>query len=80
MLIIIIALIIILFFRNYSRKNKILTYTIWILLTLTIVHLLAPIIIGIGYYIDPTGWGENNVIANFFITIGYFLLNLTSWL
>jgi PTS system N-acetylglucosamine-specific IIC component len=31
---------------------------------------VAAILMGIGYWIDPTGWGANNVVAGFLIKAG----------
>ena len=36
---------------------------------------VAGIMMGIGYMIDPNGWGANNVIAAFLITAGGAILN-----
>lgn len=36
---------------------------------------VAGIMMGIGYWIDPSGWGANNVIAAFLITAGGAILN-----
>jgi len=36
---------------------------------------VAGILMGIGYWIDPTGWGAHNVIAAFLITAGGAILN-----
>lgn len=36
---------------------------------------VASILMGIGYWIDPTGWGSNNVIAAFLIVAGGALLD-----
>ena len=36
---------------------------------------VAGIMMGIGYMIDPSGWGANNVIAAFLITAGGAILN-----
>ncbi|MBW9155224.1 N-acetylglucosamine-specific PTS transporter subunit IIBC [Clostridium sp. FP2] len=35
---------------------------------------VASILMGIGYWIDPTGWGANNVAAAFLITAGNSLI------
>lgn len=36
---------------------------------------VAALFMGIGYWIDPTGWGANNVVAAFLITAGGALIN-----
>ena len=36
---------------------------------------VAAILMGIGYWIDPTGWGSNNVIAAFLIKAGSALVD-----
>lgn len=36
---------------------------------------VAGILLGIGYWIDPTGWGANNVIAAFMINSGKALID-----
>jgi PTS system N-acetylglucosamine-specific IIC component len=36
---------------------------------------VASILMGIGYWIDPTGWGAHNVVAAFLITAGGSLIN-----
>lgn len=36
---------------------------------------VASILMGIGYWIDPTGWGSHNVAAAFLITAGGSLIN-----
>jgi PTS system N-acetylglucosamine-specific IIC component len=36
---------------------------------------VAGIMMGIGYYIDPTGWGANSVIAGFLIKAGAAILD-----
>lgn len=33
---------------------------------------VASILMGIGYWIDPSGWGANNIIAAFLIKAGGF--------
>ena len=35
----------------------------------------ASILMGIGYWMDPTGWGAHNVVAAFLITAGGALIN-----
>ncbi|WP_096187444.1 N-acetylglucosamine-specific PTS transporter subunit IIBC [Evansella halocellulosilytica] len=35
----------------------------------------AAILMGIGYWIDPSGWGEDNVIAAFLITAGSSIID-----
>lgn len=79
MQLILIALIIILHLVNRSKQNKIIKYVILLLLALTIINLLSALLIGIGYYIDPSGWGENSVIANYLIITGNFLKQLIFW-
>ena len=36
---------------------------------------LAAILLGLGYLIDPSGWGANNVIAAFLIKAGGAVLD-----
>ncbi|MTK13990.1 MAG: PTS glucose transporter subunit IIBC [Clostridiaceae bacterium] len=36
---------------------------------------VASILMGAGYWIDPTGWGANNVVAAFLLTAGGALIN-----
>ncbi|HUM83452.1 MAG TPA: N-acetylglucosamine-specific PTS transporter subunit IIBC [Lachnospiraceae bacterium] len=36
---------------------------------------VAALLMGIGYWIDPTGWGANNVLAAFLIQAGGALIN-----
>ena len=36
---------------------------------------VAAILQGIGYWIDPTGWGANNVIAAFLLSAGGVLVD-----
>ncbi|OOM80751.1 N-acetylglucosamine-specific PTS transporter subunit IIBC [Clostridium sp. BL-8] len=36
---------------------------------------VASILMGIGYWLDPTGWGANNVVSAFLITAGGALIN-----
>ncbi|MBZ9636269.1 N-acetylglucosamine-specific PTS transporter subunit IIBC [Clostridium sp. FP1] len=36
---------------------------------------VASILMGVGYWIDPTGWGANNIPAAFLITAGKALIN-----
>lgn len=36
---------------------------------------VAALFTGIGYWIDPTGWGANNVLAAFMIQAGQTILN-----
>jgi PTS system N-acetylglucosamine-specific IIC component len=36
---------------------------------------VASIFMGIGYWLDPTGWGANNVVSAFLITAGGALIN-----
>lgn len=35
---------------------------------------VASILMGIGYWIDPSGWGANNIIAAFLIKAGGSLI------
>lgn len=74
------TLLFILFLINKFLKNKIIYIIIYVLLTLIILNILSSIFIGIGYYIDPIGWGENNVFSKFFITIGQIISSLTNWI
>lgn len=41
---------------------------------------VAAILMGIGYWIDPTGWGANNVIALVLIKAGGVILDNLGWL
>lgn len=36
---------------------------------------VAALFLGIGYWIDPTGWGANNAVAAFLVTAGGALIN-----
>ena len=36
---------------------------------------VAAILMGIGYWIDPTGWGANNIAAAFLIKANFKCLN-----
>ncbi|GAL05469.1 N-acetylglucosamine-specific PTS transporter subunit IIBC [Photobacterium aphoticum] len=40
----------------------------------------AAILMGVGYFIDPTGWGANNILAAFFIKAGAAIIDNMSWL
>ncbi|MCR4650372.1 MAG: N-acetylglucosamine-specific PTS transporter subunit IIBC [Lachnospiraceae bacterium] len=40
----------------------------------------AGILMGIGYWIDPTGWGANNIIAAFLIKAGSAIIDNIPWL
>ncbi len=40
----------------------------------------AAILMGIGYWVDPDGWGANSILAAFFITAGGAIINNMSWL
>ncbi|MEZ8143955.1 PTS glucose transporter subunit IIBC [Enterovibrio norvegicus FF-33] len=40
----------------------------------------AAILMGIGYFIDPTGWGANSVLAAFLIKAGAAIIDNMSWL
>lgn len=41
---------------------------------------VAAILMGIGYWIDPTGWGENNIAAAVLITSGAAVLDNLGWI
>ena len=41
---------------------------------------VASIFMGIGYWIDPTGWGANNIIAAFLLKAGGALIDNMAWL
>lgn len=41
---------------------------------------VAAILMGIGYWIDPTGWGANNTFAAILITAGSAVLDNLGWL
>ena len=41
---------------------------------------VAAILMGIGYWIDPTGWGANNVAAYVLIKAGGAVLDNLGWL
>lgn len=41
---------------------------------------LAAILIGIGYWIDPTGWGANSVVAAILIKAGAAVLDNLGWI
>lgn len=41
---------------------------------------VAAILMGIGYWIDPTGWGANNVVALVLIKAGGVILDNLGWL
>lgn len=41
---------------------------------------VAAILMGIGYYIDPTGWGGNSAVAAFLIKAGAALIDNMGWL
>lgn len=36
---------------------------------------VAALLMGIGYWIDPTGWGSNSIIAAFLIKTGAAILD-----
>lgn len=40
----------------------------------------AAILMGIGYWVDPTGWGANSVLAAFLIKAGAAIIDNMSWL
>ncbi|MCR5321497.1 MAG: N-acetylglucosamine-specific PTS transporter subunit IIBC [Lachnospiraceae bacterium] len=40
----------------------------------------AGILMGIGYWIDPSGWGANNIIAAFLIKAGSAIIDNIPWL
>ncbi len=40
----------------------------------------AAILMGIGYWIDPTGWGGNSALAGFLIKAGAAIIDNMSWL
>lgn len=40
----------------------------------------AAILMGIGYWIDPTGWGANNVVAAFLLKSGSAIIDNLPWL
>lgn len=51
----------------------------WILAVFVIYYFcfhstIGALIIGLGYYIDPTGWGENNALAMFLIKLGGLIM------
>ncbi len=41
---------------------------------------VAAILMGIGYWIDPDGWGANNVVASILITSGGAVLDNLGWI
>ncbi|MDN3610729.1 N-acetylglucosamine-specific PTS transporter subunit IIBC [Vibrio ostreicida] len=40
----------------------------------------AAILMGLGYWFDPTGWGANNALAGFLIKAGSAIIDNMSWL
>lgn len=67
-LIIIIALIVII----TKIASKIIKLVLIIAIVYYALHLCSPYLIDAAYYLDPIGWGENNIFAAMLLTIGNF--------